>query len=361
MTSATWVNKSLKSCGSPLASGSFGTVYKAQHTVDKEYYAVKLIPLVKLAKSEEDFDKILREVRLLQKVGSSFVIKYNQCWIENNSTFSGDETSSDESSSYSSGQRDMKLSPFGPTLYIQMEYCADGTLRQWLDNCPSLESRKDSAMTIIDHIATGLRHISEMGIIHRDLKPENIFSKGRDTWKIGDFGLATSSWGERLTTHGDEGNAHISRSPSIAGTWSYMSPEMENGGNITNSSDVFSLGLVVLEILYIFEDSGSRRATFSSLRTVSSNQMVKELLPKINREVVTVLIGMLNYHASGRTWISEVQKKLNILCLADETWNGSSKLDIANAEKATYRKWFRLLNVNLPEIQSSISSFRRTV
>lgn len=98
---------------------------------------------------------------------------------------------------------------------------------------------------------------------------------------------------------------------------------MENGGNITNSSDVFSLGLVVLEILYIFEDSGSRRATFSSLRTVSSNQMVKELLPKINREVVTVLIGMLNYHASGRTWISEVQKKLNILCLADETWNGN--------------------------------------
>ncbi|KAA6355236.1 MAG: putative Serine/Threonine kinase domain protein, partial [Streblomastix strix] len=84
-------------------------------------------------------------------------------------------------------------------------------------------------------VLTGLNFIHSLNIIHRDLKPENILIDNCGNAKIADYGLVL----------------RISR-PSYsasAGTKTYNSPEMHNNGKITTKTDIFSLGIIIAEML----------------------------------------------------------------------------------------------------------------
>lgn len=77
-------------------------------------------------------------------------------------------------------------------MYIQMEFCEKFTLRQAIDD--NLYQNSERLWRLFREIAEGLSHIHQQGMIHRDLKPVNIFLDSRDQIKIGDFGLATTSF-----------------------------------------------------------------------------------------------------------------------------------------------------------------------
>lgn len=77
-------------------------------------------------------------------------------------------------------------------MYIQMEFCEKCTLRSAIDD--NLYESTEKLWRYFREIAEGLFHIHQQGIIHRDLKPVNIFLDSRDQIKIGDFGLATTSF-----------------------------------------------------------------------------------------------------------------------------------------------------------------------
>ncbi len=95
---------------------------------------------------------------------------------------------------------------------------------------------------IIGQVIRGLHYAHELGIVHRDIKPENIIVLKSGTVKVADFGIAKLDTSE-MTQIGD-----------VVGTPSYMSPEQGAGGNIDRRSDIFSLGVVLFEMLTCCDD-----------------------------------------------------------------------------------------------------------
>ncbi|KAI2469462.1 hypothetical protein F4781DRAFT_216823 [Annulohypoxylon bovei var. microspora] len=119
-------------------------------------------------------------------------------------------------------------------LYIQTEYCEEGSLDAFL-SFVGLKGRLDDfrIWKILLEVGKGLRNIHEAGYIHLDLKPANIFINFEGTLKIGDFGLTTA--------------LPMDKGPDIEGDREYMAPEALRS-EVGQAADVFSLGLIMLEI-----------------------------------------------------------------------------------------------------------------
>lgn len=131
------------------------------------------------------------------------------------------------------------LPQFDPSrVYMVMEWLEGRLLRQILDEEKKLTPER--AVRIALGICDALDYIHHEGVIHRDLKPENIMVASDDTIKLIDFGLAGEVAGRRLTF------AHITKS---MGTPDYISPEQVKGKRGDARSDVYSLGIILYEML----------------------------------------------------------------------------------------------------------------
>ena len=118
------------------------------------------------------------------------------------------------------------------------------------------------AVTMAVHIAAGLESAHAAGIIHRDLKPENVMVSGSAEVKITDFGLVTLRDQPTLTQEG-----------MLVGTPSYMAPEQVEGSELSPATDIFALGLILLEML-----TGRRLFERSTLQaTLQAVQNYKQL------------------------------------------------------------------------------------
>jgi eukaryotic-like serine/threonine-protein kinase len=123
--------------------------------------------------------------------------------------------------------------------YIVSEYVDGVTLRK-------LEKPSQRrALEIAAQVADGLAAAHAVGIVHRDIKPENIMVSAEGRVKILDFGLAKPIAGAAAT----EGHVTLTQPGMVIGTLHYMSPEQVRGGQLDSRSDVFSLGLVLYEML----------------------------------------------------------------------------------------------------------------
>jgi beta-lactam-binding protein with PASTA domain len=122
------------------------------------------------------------------------------------------------------------------TYYIAMEYLPGGTLKDRIMRRGALPARTAAAVAL--QIAEALRAAHERGVIHRDIKPHNILITESGDVKVTDFGIARAASSSTMT-----------RTGSILGTAHYISPEQAMGEHVGPASDLYSLGVVLYEML----------------------------------------------------------------------------------------------------------------
>jgi AmmeMemoRadiSam system protein B len=120
--------------------------------------------------------------------------------------------------------------------FIAMEYVSAGNLRSLLLMKQRLSL--DEAIIIFKQICSAISYAHSQGVIHRDLKPENILFTKEGNVKVSDFGLAKL-----------EGESSLTVSGQVMGTLFYMSPEQRKGGGGDKRSDIYSLGVILFELL----------------------------------------------------------------------------------------------------------------
>lgn len=131
-------------------------------------------------------------------------------------------------------------------ILLSMEYADGGNLRDWLtENRGNQTRRIEEALPLLEQCCKAIKIIHKEGLVHRDIKPENILlcrNSGDHIVKLTDFGISYKL--SELTLAGD-------RDFVVAGTPLYMSPEQfsKDGYEVNPSSDIYSLGIVIYEIL----------------------------------------------------------------------------------------------------------------
>ncbi len=120
--------------------------------------------------------------------------------------------------------------------YIVMEYVDGITLKKYIDEKGSLEWRE--AVNIAIQICSAIEHAHSKKIIHRDIKPQNILVTKNGIAKVTDFGIARAATTSTITMAG-----------STIGSVHYFSPEQARGGYIDEKSDLYSLGIVLYEMV----------------------------------------------------------------------------------------------------------------
>jgi len=192
-----------------------GVVYLAEHPVIGKKVALKAIH-PELSRNAEVVSRFVTEAKSVNQIGHEHIVDI----------------------------ADFGTTP-GGEFYFIMEYLQGEQLADRLKREGRLDPTR--AMVIGAQIADALDSSHEHGIIHRDLKPENIFLVNRggskDFVKVLDFGLAK-------LTQSEEKVSHKTRAGSVMGTPYYMSPEQcEGKAEIDNRADVYSLGVLLFEML----------------------------------------------------------------------------------------------------------------
>ena len=122
-------------------------------------------------------------------------------------------------------------------IYMVMEWCEGRLLRNILDEG---KIPQDRAIRIAIGVLDALEYIHANGVVHRDLKPENIMVDAQDNIKLIDFGIASDSAARRLT---------YANFTATLGTPNYISPEQVKGKRGDGRSDIFSVGVILYEML----------------------------------------------------------------------------------------------------------------
>ncbi|XP_074340807.1 putative LRR receptor-like serine/threonine-protein kinase At1g51880 [Apium graveolens] len=206
---------------------------------------------------------------------------------------------------------------------IVYEYMANGSLDQYLSgkNRPDISSWVKRLRIALD-AAQGLQYLhdeSQKAIIHRDVKPSNILLNKQLQAKLADFGLSKA--------YPAEGGTHIS-TVNIAGTPGYIDPDYEDTKRLTEKSDVFSFGVVLLEMITgRLEDRNHTVIQFVTVNFKNGNfiQVVDERFKnKFDAnsvwEAIRLALTCVSQTSSSRPTMIMVVNKLKD-CLAIETYS----------------------------------------
>ena len=188
-----------------LGKGGMGKVYKVHDTKIKEKIALKLIK-PEIAKDKKTIERFSNELRLARKIRHK-----NVCQM-------------------------FDLGEERGTQFITMEYVSGEDLRSSIRRFGQLPVGK--SVSIANQICEGLAEAHRQGVVHRDLKSNNIMIDHEGNVRIMDFGIARS-----LETKG------ITGAGVMIGTPEYMSPEQVEGKEVDQRSDIYSLGVILYEMV----------------------------------------------------------------------------------------------------------------
>jgi tetratricopeptide (TPR) repeat protein/tRNA A-37 threonylcarbamoyl transferase component Bud32 len=246
-----------------LGQGGMGVVYKAQDTLLKRTVALKFLP------ASASLDKEARARFIREAQAASALEHANICTV------------------HEIGECDGQV-------FIVMGYYDGQTLKSKIENGELSEGPLaggiEEAVDIGIQAARGLARAHEAGITHRDVKPANIMVTNRGEVKILDFGIAKLS-----------GQTMLTRDGATVGTAAYMSPEQASSGTVDPRSDLWSLGVVLYEMLagrLPFSTDYESALIYSILNT--DPPPLRSLRPEIPEVLAQIVEHAMTKDVSGR-------------------------------------------------------------
>jgi serine/threonine-protein kinase len=266
-----------------VATSGMATVFKARDLNTGQQVAIK-VPHPEIESDPALFDRFIREEEIGKKIDHPGVMK-------------------------------VYANPDRSQVYMVMEWIDGRLLRKILNEEKKLPIERAIRLTV--RICEALEHIHLNGVVHRDLKPENIMVDGDDNIRLIDFGIAANAGSRRLTF------ANFSRN---MGTPDYISPEQVRGKRGDARSDVYSLGVMLYEML-TGKVPFSGPNPFSVMNDRLLNQPVppRNLEPEISPQLQEVLYRALerepkNRYHSAREFAHDLQHldQVGVTARADE-------------------------------------------
>ncbi|KAK9288480.1 hypothetical protein L1049_016938 [Liquidambar formosana] len=247
--------------GNKIGQGGYGTVYKGI-LADGREIAVKRL----FVNSTQWLDQFFNEVNLISRVQHKNLVKLYGCSVD------------------------------GPESLLVYEYLCNTSLDQFLfDSFRKRALDWGRRFSILVGSAEGLAYLhkaSEVRIIHRDVKASNVLLDDRYRPKIADFGLAR---------YFAEGQSHLST--GVAGTLGYMAPEYVVHGQLTEKADVYSYGILVLEVI-----TGRKNTT-----SISTSTEGHSLTAQVWRHFTSnSVIEMLDPSLEGQCSVEQVLKVFHV-------------------------------------------------
>lgn len=240
---------------SQIGEGGMGAVYLAKHSTLDRKVAIKVL-LQEFTNNYEIKERFINEAKTLSKLSHPNIVSlYDFAETDNN-------------------------------LFLIMEYIDGIPLNEFIINTNDINEY--SILNLFKQILYGFEYAHNQGVIHRDIKPSNIILQSNNTPKILDFGIAK-------IVHGD---VNLTRTGVKMGSILYMSPEQILGEEIDIRTDIYSLGVLLYEML-----------TLKSPYDIKTNTDY-EIMDKIIKQDIP-LISINSNNEIGRIIQKACQKNLN--------------------------------------------------
>jgi serine/threonine protein kinase len=246
--------------GPMLGDGGFAKVYKATHKTTLKQYALKIIKTQTL--STGDIENIQKEIEIHSSLDSPFVINLVDFFQEKEN------------------------------IYLILEIASNGNLYKYMYKHFKLPLTK--ALQFWKGVVQGIQYLHSLQIYMRDIKPENILIDENLNIKLCDFG-----WASKMSD--------IEYRKLKGGTYIYMSPENLKGELQGLESDMWSLGVLLYELVHYHEPFKIGLSSEEQLRFIKEGQVIfNEDIPENVKEII---LNLLNEDKSKRLTVDEILEK----------------------------------------------------
>ncbi len=252
-----------------IGVGGMAVVYKAYDNVEDKIVAIKILK-EEFSNNEEFLRRFKNESKAIAMMSHPNIVKVNDV-------------------------------SFGDLIqYIVMEYIDGITLKQYIEREGSLPWK--DAVHFILQVLRGLQHAHDRGIVHRDVKPQNIMVLQDGTIKVTDFGIARFARSEQKTI-----------TDKAIGSVHYISPEQARGEVTDEKSDVYSVGVILYEML-------TGQLPFQAENAVSVAIMQLQREPSLPTEIngsIPLGLEQITMHAMQKEAAKRYKSAAEMLCDLD--------------------------------------------
>ena len=289
-----------------IGSGSFGRVFLVSHNETKELFALKTIEKRKLMMTYGKLDIIFDEINIHSKLHHQNVIKLYNVYEDND------------------------------TINIIMEYAKNGNLYQLIKKEKNGFS-ESKAFEYFIQVINAVYYLHNNNIIHRDIKPENILIGDDNKLKLCDFG-----WAKELT---------LENRSTFCGTMEYMAPEIVGSENYDYSVDIWSLGILLYEMLFGYSPfkANDNKEIIQNIKTHELNY--DENNKKISNSCKDLIQKLLNMNPQKRLKIKDILEHPFIKKHTKKFSNNQKLSPSINEDKIKNR-----LSKNLNDVNNNINN-----
>lgn len=285
-----------------LGKGGMGKVYKAHDIEIKEKVALKLIK-PEIAADKKTIERFRNELRLARRIRHK-----NVCQVFDIGDMKG-------------------------TYYISMEYVSGEDLKSFIRRSGQLAA--GTAIRISKQICEGLAEAHRLGVIHRDLKPSNIMIDKEGQARIMDFGIARSLRAEGITTEG-----------IIIGTPEYMSPEQVEGATVDHRSDIYSLGVILFEMVTgQLPFKGNSAFDIALKHKTAMPEDPRRLNPQVPDDLSRLILRCLDKNREGR--YAQAEELLSELASVEKSLTTEEKVALKRKPLVRWKSVFLIGGASL--------------